>query len=91
MTHDLSYVFIELGAAVVGLAALARIANRLGFSAIQQTRGPTRLSSAPKQRILNITGHLRSALGPIANGLGESIGIAKRRCEHDARHRSGLL
>src|SRR5215467_1876402 len=27
-------VFIELGAAIVGLAILARIANRLGFSAI---------------------------------------------------------
>src|SRR5438552_17478087 len=33
-THDVSLVFIELGAAVVGLAVLARIASRLGFSAI---------------------------------------------------------
>jgi CPA2 family monovalent cation:H+ antiporter-2 len=33
-THDVSFVFIELGAAVVGLAVLARIASRLGFSAI---------------------------------------------------------
>src|SRR5215472_2464202 len=29
-----SSLFIELGAAIVGLAMLARIANRLGFSAI---------------------------------------------------------
>ncbi len=32
--HDASLVFIELGAVVVGLAVLARIASRLGFSAI---------------------------------------------------------
>ena len=32
--HDFSHVFIELGLAVVGLAALARLANRWGFSAI---------------------------------------------------------
>lgn len=32
--HDVSLVFIELGAAVVGLAVLARIASRFGFSAI---------------------------------------------------------
>jgi CPA2 family monovalent cation:H+ antiporter-2 len=32
--HDFSYVFIELGLAFVGLAALARLANRWGFSAI---------------------------------------------------------
>lgn len=31
---DVSLVFIELGAAVVGLAVLARVANRWGFSAI---------------------------------------------------------
>ena len=31
---DVSWVFIELGAAVIGLAVLARIAHRLGFSAI---------------------------------------------------------
>ncbi len=31
--HDASQVFIELGAAIVGLALLARLANRLGFSA----------------------------------------------------------
>lgn len=29
-----SAVFVELGAAIVGLAILARIANRLGFSAV---------------------------------------------------------
>jgi len=33
-THDVSLVFIELGAAVLGLAVLARIASRWGFSAI---------------------------------------------------------
>jgi CPA2 family monovalent cation:H+ antiporter-2 len=33
-THDFSHVFIELGLAVVGLALLARLANRWGFSAI---------------------------------------------------------
>ena len=32
--HGVSAVFVELGAAIVGLAILARIANRLGFSAI---------------------------------------------------------
>lgn len=32
--HDASYIFIELGAVIVGLAVLARLANRLGFSAI---------------------------------------------------------
>ena len=32
--HDFSHVFIELGLAVVGLAALARLASRWGFSAI---------------------------------------------------------
>jgi CPA2 family monovalent cation:H+ antiporter-2 len=31
---DISWVFIELGAAVIGLAVLARLAHRLGFSAI---------------------------------------------------------
>src|SRR2546429_7134951 len=33
-THDFSHVFIELDLAVVGLAVLARLANRWGFSAI---------------------------------------------------------
>jgi CPA2 family monovalent cation:H+ antiporter-2 len=33
-TSDISSVFIELGAAIVGLAILARLANWLGFSAI---------------------------------------------------------
>ena len=33
-SHDVSRVFIELGIAIVGLAFLARIANRWGFSAI---------------------------------------------------------
>jgi monovalent cation:H+ antiporter-2, CPA2 family len=32
--HDTSQILIELGAAIVGLALLARSANRLGFSAI---------------------------------------------------------
>ena len=32
--HDVSLVFIELGTVVVGLALLARIASRFGFSAI---------------------------------------------------------
>jgi CPA2 family monovalent cation:H+ antiporter-2 len=32
--HDISLVFIELGAAVVGLAVLSRLASRLSFSAI---------------------------------------------------------
>src|SRR6266567_6991578 len=32
--HDVYLVFIELGAAVVGLALLARIASRWAFSAI---------------------------------------------------------
>src|SRR5437763_4310324 len=31
---NVSHVFIELGLAVVGLAGLARLANRWGFSAI---------------------------------------------------------
>ena len=34
ITHDISLVFVELGAVVVGLALLARIASRWGFSAI---------------------------------------------------------
>ncbi len=34
IAHDLTPVFIELGAAIVGLAILARVASRLGFSAI---------------------------------------------------------
>ena len=34
MASDVSLVFLELGAAVVGLAVLARIASRWGFSAI---------------------------------------------------------
>ncbi|HYL13968.1 MAG TPA: cation:proton antiporter [Terriglobales bacterium] len=33
-THDISVLFIELGLAIVGLAVLARLANRWGFSAI---------------------------------------------------------
>ena len=33
-THDASFVFIELGLVVVGLAVLARVASRWGFSAI---------------------------------------------------------
>ena len=33
-TFDTSRMFIELGCAIIGLAALARVANRLGFSAI---------------------------------------------------------
>lgn len=32
--HDVSLIFIELGAAVIGLAILARLASRWGFSAI---------------------------------------------------------
>ena len=32
--HDVAFIFIELGAAVVGLAVLARVASRWGFSAI---------------------------------------------------------
>jgi monovalent cation:H+ antiporter-2, CPA2 family len=32
--HEMSQVFIELGLGIVGLALLARFANRLGFSAI---------------------------------------------------------
>lgn len=32
--HDAAQIFMELGAAIVGLALLARLANRLGFSAI---------------------------------------------------------
>ncbi len=34
ISHDLSLIFIELGVAVVGLAMLARLASRWGFSAI---------------------------------------------------------
>jgi monovalent cation:H+ antiporter-2, CPA2 family len=34
MASDVSLVFIELGAAILGLAILARLANRWGFSAI---------------------------------------------------------
>src|ERR1700736_434662 len=33
-THDISRVFIELGVVIVGLAMFARVATRLGFSAI---------------------------------------------------------
>src|SRR2546427_12216886 len=33
-THDVSFLFIELGLAIVGLAVLARLAKRWGFSAI---------------------------------------------------------
>jgi monovalent cation:H+ antiporter-2, CPA2 family len=33
-THDVSQILFELGAAIVGLAVLARLATRLGFSAI---------------------------------------------------------
>jgi K+:H+ antiporter subunit KhtU len=33
-THDLSHVLIELGLVVIGLAILARIASRWGFSAV---------------------------------------------------------
>ena len=33
-THDVSFVFIELGLVIVGLAVLARVASRWGFSAI---------------------------------------------------------
>ena len=33
-TRDFPFVFAELGAVVVGLAVLARIASRFGFSAI---------------------------------------------------------
>ncbi|HLJ14843.1 MAG TPA: cation:proton antiporter [Bryobacteraceae bacterium] len=33
-SHDISLVFMELGAAIVGLAILARLASRWGFSAI---------------------------------------------------------
>jgi CPA2 family monovalent cation:H+ antiporter-2 len=32
--HDASTIFLELGAAILGLSVLARLANRLGFSAI---------------------------------------------------------
>jgi monovalent cation:H+ antiporter-2, CPA2 family len=32
--YDISQILVELGAAIVGLAVLARLANRLGFSAI---------------------------------------------------------
>src|SRR2546430_11190840 len=33
-THDVSFVVIELGLVIVGLAVLARLASRWGFSAI---------------------------------------------------------
>src|SRR3954452_16287712 len=33
-TSDLAWVFVELGAAILGLAMLARLASTLGFSAI---------------------------------------------------------
>src|SRR3989442_2001634 len=33
-THDVSFLFIELGLAIVGLAVLARLAKRWGFAAI---------------------------------------------------------
>ena len=32
--EDISLIFIELGAAIIGLALLTRLASRLGFSAI---------------------------------------------------------
>jgi CPA2 family monovalent cation:H+ antiporter-2 len=32
--HDVSYILVELGAAILGLAVLARVATRFGFSAI---------------------------------------------------------
>ncbi|HWG88303.1 MAG TPA: hypothetical protein VN679_11030, partial [Candidatus Acidoferrales bacterium] len=32
--HDFSLVFIELGLAIMGLAVLARVAARFGFSSI---------------------------------------------------------
>jgi CPA2 family monovalent cation:H+ antiporter-2 len=32
--HDMSQIFVELGTAIVGLAVLARVATRFGFSAI---------------------------------------------------------
>lgn len=32
--HDISFLFIELGLAIIGLAIIARVANRWGFSAI---------------------------------------------------------
>jgi len=34
VTHDVSFVFIELGLVIVGLAVLARLASHWGFSAI---------------------------------------------------------
>ena len=34
LAHDIASIFIELGASVVGLAVLARVAIRWGFSAI---------------------------------------------------------
>jgi monovalent cation:H+ antiporter-2, CPA2 family len=33
-THDASFLFVELGLVVIGLAVLARLASRWGFSAI---------------------------------------------------------
>src|SRR5204863_299119 len=35
-THDVSYVFIELGLVIVGLAVLARLASRWVFSVLVQ-------------------------------------------------------
>jgi len=32
--HEASQIFIELGAAIISLALLARLANRIGFSSI---------------------------------------------------------
>ena len=37
--HDASFVFIELGAPTLGLAVLARLASRFGFSSILVARG----------------------------------------------------
>src|SRR3954470_17247719 len=34
MPSDISWLFIELGVVIVGLAAAARLSSRLGFSAI---------------------------------------------------------
>jgi CPA2 family monovalent cation:H+ antiporter-2 len=34
LAHDAATIFLELGAAILGLAVLARIANRFGFSSI---------------------------------------------------------
>jgi monovalent cation:H+ antiporter-2, CPA2 family len=32
--HEASQIFIELGGAIIGLALLGRLANRIGFSSI---------------------------------------------------------